>query len=92
MKFGLETEIKQIDKDIKEAKKAASASMSLASKLEHQKQLRALEQSRNTKRRSLYEAQDKIDEQRDTLIKKVEQQLKCTMNNTKLFTVKWSLK
>ncbi len=92
LKFGLETEIKQIDKDIKEAKKAASTAISLASKLEHQKRLRALEQSRNAKRRSLYEAQDKIDEQRDTLIKNVEKQLKCTVNGTMLFTVKWSLK
>ncbi len=91
LKFGLETEIKQLDKDIKEAKKAASVSMSLASKLEHQKQLRELEQSRNAKRRSLYEAQDSIDEQRDTLIKKVEKQLQCTVNNTKLFAVRWSL-
>lgn len=92
LKFGLETEIKQLDKDIKEAKKAASVSMSLASKLEHQKKLRVLEQSRNAKRRSLYEAQDSIDEQRDTLIKKVEKQLQCTVNNTKLFAVRWSLK
>jgi adenine-specific DNA-methyltransferase len=91
LKFGLETEIKQLDKDIKEAKKAASVSMSLASKLEHQKRLRELEQSRNAKRRSLYEAQDSIDEQRDALIKKVEKQLQCTVNNTKLFVVRWSL-
>lgn len=91
LKFGLETEIKQLDKDIKEAKKAASVSMSLALKLEHQKKLRELEQSRNAKRRSLYEAQDSIDEQRDTLIKKVEKQLQCTVNNTKLFAVRWSL-
>jgi adenine-specific DNA-methyltransferase len=91
LKFGLETEIKQLDKDIKEAKKAASVSMSLASKLAHQKHLRELEQSRNAKRRSLYEAQDSIDEQRDTLIKKVEKQLQCTVNNTKLFAVRWSL-
>lgn len=91
LKFGLETEIKQLDKDIKEAKKAASVSMSLASKLEHQKKLRELEQSRNAKRRGLYEAQDNIDEQRDTLIKKVEKQLQCTVNNTKLFAVRWGL-
>jgi adenine-specific DNA-methyltransferase len=92
LKFGLETEIKQLDKDIKEAKKSASMSMSLASKLEHQKKLRELEQSRNAKRRSLYEAQDSIDGQRDTLIKKVEKQLQCKVKNTKLFAVKWILK
>ena len=92
LKFGLETEIKQLDKDIKEAKKAATSSISLASKLEYQKKLRELELSRNGKRRSLYEAQDNIDEQRDTLIKKVEKQLQCTVNTVKLFAVKWSLK
>ena len=92
LKFGLETEIKQLDKDIKEAKKSASASMSLAAKLEQQKRLRDLEQSRNAKRRSLYEAQDDIDVQRDTLINKVEKQLQCTVNTVKLFAVKWSLK
>jgi hypothetical protein len=54
--------------------------------------LRELEQSRNAKRRSLYEAQDSIDEQRDALIKKVEKQLQCTVNTVKLFAVKWSLK
>ncbi len=92
LKFGLETEIKQLDKDIKEAKKTAAASMSLAAKLELQKKLRELEQTRNAKRRSLYEAQDSIDEQRDTLINKVEKQLQCTVNTVKLFAVKWSLK
>ena len=91
LKFGLEAEIKQLDKDIKEAKKTASAAMSLASKLEQQKLLRSLEQSRNTKRRSLYEAQDSIDEQRDTLIKKVEKQLQCRVSKTRLFAARWSL-
>ena len=92
LKFGLETEIKQLDKDIKEAKKVAAGSMSLAVKLEQQKRLRDLEQSRNAKRRSLYEAQDDIDVQRDSLINKVEKQLQCTVNTVKLFAVKWSLK
>ena len=92
LKFGLESEIKQLDKDINEAKKSAAASMTLAAKLAHQKQLRELEQTRNAKRRSLYEAQDSIDEQRDTLINKVEKQLQCTVSTVKLFAVKWSLK
>ncbi len=91
LKLGLETEIKQLDKDIREAKKIAIASVSLAAKLEQQKHLRDLEQKRNAKRRSLYEAQDNIDEQRDELIKKVEKQLQCKINTVKLFTVRWSL-
>ncbi len=92
LKFGLETELKQLDKDIKEARKSAAGSMSLVAKLELQKQLRELEQARNVKRRSLYEAQDSVDEQRDVLIKKVEEQLQCSVHTVRLFTVKWSLK
>ena len=91
LKFGLETEIKQIDKDIKETKKQAAASSTLAEKLGEQKKLRALEGVRNAKRRSLYEAQDKIDADRDVLIKKVEKQLKCSTKNERLFVVRWTL-
>lgn len=91
LKFGLETEIKQIDKDIKEIKKQAAGSSTLAEKLGEQKKLRALEGTRNAKRRSLYEAQDKIDADRDVLITKVEKQLKCSTKNERLFVVRWTL-
>ena len=92
LKFGLEAEIKQIDKDIKETKKQAAAASTLAEKLGEQKKLRALEGARNAKRRSLYEAQDKIDADRDVSITKVEKQLKCSTKNERIFVVRWTLK
>ena len=40
-----------------------------------QKQIKAIEALRNQKRRSLFEAQDKIDQQREYLISKIEGKL-----------------
>jgi len=54
-------EIKDIDRQIKEAKRASTASVSLEEKLTMQKQVRALESTRNGKRRALFEAQDEVD-------------------------------
>ena len=45
-------------------------------RLEAQKKRTALKATRNKKRRELFDAQDRIDKQRDVLIGKIEQQLK----------------
>ena len=68
LKLGLEREIKEMDRQIKEARRAATAALSLEEKLAAQKQIRALESQRNAKRKSLFEAQDQVDAQRDQLI------------------------
>jgi len=67
LKVGLEREIKEIDRQIKDARRTATAALTLEDKLAAQKQIRALEAQRNQKRRSLFDAQDKVDAQRDTL-------------------------
>jgi ERCC4-related helicase len=92
LKFGLESEIKEADKQIREFKKESKVAASLAQKLDLQKKLKNLENSRNNKRKNLYQAQDEIDKNRDKLIKKVEKQLKCSFKNENLFVVRWSLK
>lgn len=91
LKFGLEREIKEIDKDIKEARSKASGAVSLTDKLAAQKELKTAEAKRNQKRRELYDAQDQIDAQRDTLIGDIEKQLKQKQTFTPLFTIRWSL-
>lgn len=91
LKFGLEAELKQIDKEIKEIKKQATASSSLSEKLNQQKIMRSLENQRNMKRKNLYEAQDKIDINRDELIKKIEKQLQCSAKSESLFLIRWVL-
>ncbi|MBF6593586.1 MAG: DEAD/DEAH box helicase [Thermaceae bacterium] len=91
MKVGLEREIKEIDRQIKEARRAASLANSLQEKLEGQKQIKALEATRNTKRRSLFDAQDEIDQMRGNLIEELEGQLQQQQSLEGIFTIRWKV-
>lgn len=90
LKQGLEREIKELDKAIREAKKQSALAAALTEKLEAQKQVKALETARNGKRRELFEAQDRIDAQRDGLIQGLERQLEQNMTNEVIFTIRWA--
>ena len=76
MKVGLEREIKEVDRRIREARRATTAALTLEEKLSGQKQIRTLDALRNQMRRSLFEAQDKIDRDREELIVRIEEKLK----------------
>ncbi|MEX2216180.1 MAG: SNF2-related protein [Phycisphaeraceae bacterium] len=91
LKQGLEREIKEIDKLIREARKTAALAASLRDKLDAQKSIKALEGQRNTRRRELFDSQDKIDLQRDGLIAKVEGQLQQRQFVKTLFSVRWTI-
>ena len=91
LKQGVEREIKEIDKQIREARKRAALAQSLQDKLAAQKVVRALEKTRNTKRRELFEEQDAIDAQREELIINIEKQLKQERSVQTLFAVRWKL-
>jgi ERCC4-related helicase len=91
LKLGLEREIKEVDRQIKEARRAAAATPTLEEKLAGQRTIRDLEGKRATKRRALFEAQDDVDAQRDRLIREVEQRLVHSESKTTLFTIRWSL-
>ncbi|MCB1225560.1 MAG: DEAD/DEAH box helicase, partial [Verrucomicrobiales bacterium] len=87
LKIGLEREIKDIDRQIKEARRAASAALTLEDKLAGQKQIKALESHRKERRRSLFDAQDEIDSNRERLIEKIEGKLKSESSEEALFTI-----
>ncbi len=91
LKLGLEREIKEIDRQIKEVRRAATAALTLEEKLAGQKQVKALESQRNAKRRSLFDAQDEIDRRREHLIAEIEGKLQQQVAQTQLFTVRWKL-
>jgi len=91
LKLGLEREIKEIDRQIKEARRAATTALTLEEKLSGQKQIKALESHRNEKRRSLFEAQDKVDHQRTELIANIEGKLTQKDRLKQLFTIRWNL-
>jgi adenine-specific DNA-methyltransferase len=91
LKLGLEREIKELDKQIKEARRAAVAAVSLEAKLAAQKQMKTMESHRSTKRRSLFDAQDEIDRKRGELIAAIERKLDQKVRLEPLFTIRWSV-
>jgi hypothetical protein len=92
LKKTLEQEIKELDKQIRQARSDSKLAASLCDKLKFQKQNKQLEQSRNKKRRELFDEQDRIDAQRDELIEKIERQLKQKHANEQVFMIKWKVK
>lgn len=91
LKVGLERELKELDRQIKEARRAATVALTLEEKLAGQKSVKALEAERSAKRRSLFDAQDRIDEQRTELIAQIEGKLEQQVALRSLFTIRWRL-
>ncbi|MEK7686391.1 MAG: SNF2-related protein [Verrucomicrobiota bacterium] len=91
LKLGLEREIKELDRQIKEARRAATLALTLEEKLAGQKQIKALEAQRSQKRRTLFDAQDEVDLQRERLIANIEGKLTQRVDLKPLFTLRWRL-
>jgi superfamily II DNA/RNA helicase len=92
LKLGLEQEIKEIDREIKEVRRTAAISPTLEEKLSWQKKQRELEGKRSKLRRELFVRQDEIEEQRNTLIEQLERQLEQRVEERTLFAIEWELK
>jgi adenine-specific DNA-methyltransferase len=88
IKLGLEREIKELDRQIKEARRAATVALNLEEKVAGQKQIKALEAQRGQKRRSLFEAQDEVDRRREELIRGIEGKLVQRTNLLDLFSIR----
>jgi adenine-specific DNA-methyltransferase len=91
LKVGLEREIKEIDRQIKEARRAATAALTLEEKVAGQKRVKELEAQRNAKRRSLFDAQDQIEAQRETLISEIEGKLVQSATLATQFVLRWEV-
>ena len=91
LKENLERELKNIEVEIREAKKLKRLSGDLQSKLAAQKRVNELEQQRNQKKRTLFDAQDQIEERKDSLISDVEARLQQRTSRQNVFTIRWRL-
>ncbi len=90
-KLALEEELKDLDRLITETKRESLAAQLLPQKVALQQALREYEGSRTAKRRELFEAQDKVAAQRDTMIETMQKQLQQQVELEPLFTIKWSV-
>lgn len=91
LKLGLEQEIKEIDRKIKEVRNTAAIASTLEEKLSWQKKQRELEGRRSKLRRELFSRQDEVEEQRNELIGELEIQLQQQVEEKTLFTIEWEL-
>jgi F0F1-type ATP synthase membrane subunit b/b' len=91
LKLGIEQEIKEIDRQIKEVRRTAASAPTLEEKLAWQKQQRELETKRTKLRRELFNKQDEIEAQRNDIIGQLEVQLQQRVEERTLFTIEWEL-
>ncbi len=92
LKHGLEQEIKETDREIKEVRRTAATSATLEEKLSWQKKQRELENKRSRQRRELFDKQDEIEAQRNQLIEELEESLKQKVEEEELFFIEWEMK
>lgn len=86
LKHGLEVELKELDQQIKLAAKESKLAPTLDAKLEIVKRQKELEQTRNRKRRELFDAQDQIDSEKGQVIEQVEARLRQSTERKVLMT------
>lgn len=92
LKTGLELELKQLDRDIREADRQSKQLISLKEKLEFQKKKSGLEKRRSQKRHELFTAQDQVDRRREALIDQLEKQLEEHSHAiTPVFEMQWRI-
>lgn len=92
VKIGLEREISDLDAEIKLRKSEARKLTRLEEKIEAQRTVKDLEKRRSEKRRSLFEAQDEVDAQKEKLFDEVEQTLRQKKATEEtLFNIRWRI-
>ena len=85
----LEDELREMDAQIRELKRQGLAAGMLQQKLELSQAVARLESERHRKRRELFEAQDKVEAQRENLFNEAYRRLMQSAVSKPLFTVRW---
>ena len=91
LKVGLESEIKDLDKKIREARVTARKASNLDEKLRLRKQHYELEKQRGQKRHELFQSQDEVDSRREKFIEELESSIKQEVKVKKLFKISWEV-
>lgn len=92
LKDGLESELKELQREIAALKREFRQAVDLQTKIDLQRKVADLESKRGDKRKGIFEAQDRIDGQKDEVLSKVEQRLKLRIRKEPLFTIRWEVR
>ena len=91
LKDGVEREIKELEIEIKAAKREARQAPSLEQKVSQQRQVKEMERKLKEKRKQRDEAQDDIESQKDSLLEEIEAKLAQDVERTELFAIRWRI-
>ncbi len=90
-RHALRAELKDLDSEIRELKRAARTAGSLPEKLAAQRKIRDLEAKRDSAWRSYDAAARDVEAKKDELLDQVEARLATDTSVERLFTIRWSL-
>ncbi|WP_137939181.1 SNF2-related protein [Chitinivorax sp. B] len=91
-RIALDIRIKQLDQEIKEARKATRQLTSLQEKLAAKRAIKQLEQERDRVMLDYHEEKKRIDAEEDQLLNEIEAALEITPQRQRLFAIRWHLK
>jgi len=91
-RIALDIRIRQLDQQIKDARKAARQLPSLQEKLNAKRARKQLEQSRDRLMLDYHEEKKRMDAEEDRLLTDIEAALQITPQRQRLFAIRWRLK
>ena len=90
-KEAINQELKQLEAEIKQAKKKVRALKTLEEKTIAQRQVKKLEKDHDKKMLEYFETRKKVDEKSEELIEAIEAKLKLSHTAHEIFTIRWNL-
>ncbi|MFD2407113.1 hypothetical protein ACFSVK_17505 [Azorhizophilus paspali] len=90
-RIGLDIRIRQLDQEIKEARKAVRQLETLQEKMSAKKALKKLERERDDLMLAYHEEKKKIEAEEDRLLEDIEQNLELSVRHERLFSLRWRL-
>jgi len=91
-RIALDIHLKQLDQEIREARKAARLLTSLQDKINVKRAIKQLEQERDRVMLDYHEEKKRIDAEEDSLLTGIEAALHITPQRQRLFAIRWCLK
>ena len=90
-RIGLDIRIRQLDAEIKDARKAVRQLETLQEKMAAKKALKKLERERDDLMLRYHEEKKRIEAEEDQLLEEIEQNLEISVRHERLFSLRWRL-